>query len=119
MYYQRPLPRYSSSPYEQPRHNRRYFSPMSLLEEPTEEPPLNETPILPISEENETPAVQENETQQAEPANETPTENAENVYNADSQKEGLKLAAAVPRTPDVMTDKAAPHDKSHFKHLKA
>ena len=79
MYYQRPLPRYSSSPYEQPRHNRRYFSPMSLLEEPTEEPPLNETPILPISEENEAPAVQENETQQAEPANETPPENAQNV----------------------------------------
>ena len=70
---------YHTSPYEQPRHNRRYFSPMSLLEEPTDEPPLNETPILPIFEENEAPAVQENETQQAEPANETPTENAENV----------------------------------------
>lgn len=37
----------------------------------------------------------------------------------EAEKEGLKLEAAVPRTPDVMTEKAAPHDKSHFKHLKA
>ena len=42
------LPR-DASLYEQPRYNRRYFSPMSLLEEPTDEP-QNETQIIPISE---------------------------------------------------------------------